>query len=489
MNRWHGLVLSLLLAILCLAPAASAQVEGPHLGFSAQGGGNFWTGGKPLENDLIYGGRLALMPWSRVGVEGTIELHPTQRAGGNDFRVTHLSADAIVEILPFHRLNPYLTAGLTRLHVDDLGAGEENWNGWEIGGGLLVALANAEGRQVDLRLDLRRVVSERKNAGPNDDNFPTNWIATLGLRFALGANPADGDADGVPDRSDRCPGTPRMALVDQYGCPTDGDNDGVFDGLDRCPDTPQGAKVDEEGCPIDSDGDGVYDLLDRCPDTAPGVPVDEMGCALDADQDGVPDGIDRCPDTKEGEQVDKWGCEVDNDGDGVPDRIDRCPGTPPNIAVDERGCPIPQSAREIQLLDTGLLRLNNVHFESAKAEIKPESYPALTDVAKILVKWPSLRIEIGGHTDSQGSAEFNQKLSEARAQAVFNWLNENFPQLRAEQFLIRGYGESQSIADNSTAEGRALNRRVEFKVLNREVLRHEVPLNPEEGSKIDRKKP
>ncbi|HKI84166.1 MAG TPA: outer membrane beta-barrel protein, partial [Candidatus Krumholzibacteria bacterium] len=203
MNRWHGLVLSLLLAILCLAPAASAQVEGPHLGFSAQGGGNFWTGGKPLENDLIYGGRLALMPWSRVGVEGTVELHPTQRAGGNDFRVTHLSADAIVEILPFHRLNPYLTAGLTRLHVDDLGAGEENWNGWEIGGGLLVALANAEGRQVDLRLDLRRVVSERKSAGPNDDNFPTNWIATLGLRFALGANPADGDADGVPDRSDR----------------------------------------------------------------------------------------------------------------------------------------------------------------------------------------------------------------------------------------------------------------------------------------------
>ncbi len=126
------------------------------------------------------------MPWSRFGVEGTLELNPTQDLGGTDFRMTHLSANGIFEILPFHRVNPYLTAGVTRLHINELGAGEENWNGWEAGGGLLVALATAEGRRVDLRLDLRRVVTERKSAGPNEDNFPTNWIITAGLHFAFG---------------------------------------------------------------------------------------------------------------------------------------------------------------------------------------------------------------------------------------------------------------------------------------------------------------
>ncbi len=465
----------LVLALAWVAPVQAAGVEGPHLGFSLQGGGVVWTGGRPVENDLLYGGRLALMPWSHFGVEGTFEVHPTNHFDGGAVRVNHLSANLLYDILPFNRFNPYVTGGLTRLHVIPSNGGWQDWDGWELGVGIKIALMSAEGRSVDLRLDVRRTVVQWQEAGPGDDNHPTNWIMTAGLHLAVGGNPNDGDEDGVPDRKDKCPDTPRGAVVDAFGCPSDRDNDGVYDGLDECPGTEPGSKVDRRGCPADSDGDGINDGIDRCPDTPAGVSVDAVGCPLDSDHDGVADALDRCPDTPAGEAVDEWGCEVDSDQDGVPDRIDRCPGTPPNTSVDDRGCPVPQTAREIELLDIGLLRLDDVRFASGKAEINPESYPALREVGEILVKWPSLRIEIGGHTDSQGPAEFNQRLSEARARAVFDWLIEHFPQIHPDQYVIRGYGESQPIAGNGTAEGRRRNRRVEFKVLNRESLRREIP--------------
>jgi len=480
MDSKRGVFIAILVvAIAWSVPVFANGVEGPHLGFSLHGGGVTWTGGRPLQNDFVYGGRLALMPWTNFGVEGTFEVHPTDDFDGNSTRVNHLSANLIYDIMPYHRFNPYVTAGLTRLHVIPSTGGWEDWDGWELGGGVKIDLVQAAGRRVDLRLDVRRTVVERESAGPNDDNFPTNWIFTAGIEMSVGGDARDGDEDGVPDRKDKCADTPRGAIVDQYGCPTDADNDGVFDGLDQCPGTPTGSKVDDTGCPADTDGDGVNNGVDRCPNTAAGVTVDEYGCPLDSDRDGVADEIDRCPQTPEGEAVDEWGCEVDGDKDGVPDRIDRCPGTPTGVAVDERGCPVPQTARETELLDIGLLRLDNVNFASGKAELTPGSNPALRELGDILVKWPSLRIEIGGHTDSQGSAEFNQKLSEARARAVFDWLIEHFPQIQPSQYVIRGYGESQNIAGNDTVEGRRRNRRVEFKVLNRESLRREI--SPESG--------
>jgi outer membrane protein OmpA-like peptidoglycan-associated protein len=221
--------------------------------------------------------------------------------------------------------------------------------------------------------------------------------------------------------------------------PKDSDGDGVTDDLDKCPDTPKGATVDASGCPMDSDGDGVYDGLDMCPGTPKGTPVDAKGCPLDSD------------------------------GDGVPDNLDKCPGTPPNTRVDKDGCPL--TGKEAELLDTGQLRLQNVLFETNKADLKPESYPALDEVGSILAKWPELKIEIGGHTDDRGAADYNQSLSQRRAQAVLDYLTSHFSSIHGDQYTVVGYGESQPVASNDTAQGRAQNRRVEFKVLNREVLK------------------
>jgi len=96
----------------------------------------------------------------------------------------------------------------------------------------------------------------------------------------------------------------------------------------------------------------------------------------------------------------------------------------------------------------------------------------------VLMKFPGLEVEIGGHTDSSGSEEKNKELSEQRAQAVLNYLRVKFPSLDTSKYTTFGYGESQPIADNSTPEGKAENRRVEFKALNLDQFKGEAKSQP-----------
>lgn len=164
----------------------------------------------------------------------------------------------------------------------------------------------------------------------------------MGISIQFGYK-SDKDKDGVKDRFDLCPDTPRKIKVDKNGCPFDEDGDGVPDYLDECPGTPESAYglIDKKGCPIDSDKDGVPDYIDRCPNTPEGVEVDSVGCPLDEDGDGVPDYLDKCPGTPHGVVVGQDGCPLDSDGDGVLDVDDECPNTPVEAygTVDEKGCP------------------------------------------------------------------------------------------------------------------------------------------------------
>jgi OOP family OmpA-OmpF porin len=143
---------------------------------------------------------------------------------------------------------------------------------------------------------------------------------------------------------------------------------------------------------------------------------------------------------------------ADSDGDGVVDSRDRCPGTPRGVAVDADGCE-----------QKGSIVLEGVSFALNSAELTEQSRPVLARIAADLKKYPRLRVELQGHTDSSGADDYNLKLSQRRAQAVRDYLIAQG--VSSEQVEARGYGETQPIASNATAEGRARNRRVVMKVL------------------------
>ncbi|MGI4883714.1 MAG: OmpA family protein [Janthinobacterium lividum] len=292
------------------------------------------------------------------------------------------------------------------------------------------------------------------NSASNATGFYYNHDRYLQFSAGLTANigkAKDTDGDGVPDRKDKCPDTPAGVKVDANGCPVDTDGDGVADYQDKCPDVKGVAAL--QGCP-DADGDGVADNDDKCPNTPAGVKVDATGCPLDADGDGVADYLDKCPDTPAGVKVDATGCPLDRDGDGVPDFQDRCPDRAG--PASNKGCPeIPAEKRKILNEAT-----KYINFDFNKATLKASSYPKLEQMVQILNEYPDYSLSIAGHTDSKGDDNYNLKLSYERAAAARTYmLGKGIP---AERIEARGYGETKPIADNKTAAGQALNRRVDF---------------------------
>lgn len=205
--------------------------------------------------------------------------------------------------------------------------------------------------------------------------------------------------------------------------------------------------------PKDTDGDGIIDSLDACPLVA-GV-VRYKGCPVpDRDGDGIFDEDDLCPDVKG--VVEYKGCPMaDKDQDGIADDKDKCPDMAGSVV--NGGCP------EKESLKTWLNWVaQNIFFETGSARLLPRSFSSLDSLANLLKSNPILQLTIEGHTDNIGGATYNQTLSEKRAGAVMTYLTD--AGIVASRLRAAGYGQQKPLAENSTTEGRAKNRRVELKL-------------------------
>jgi OmpA-OmpF porin, OOP family len=186
--------------------------------------------------------------------------------------------------------------------------------------------------------------------------------------------------------------------------------------------------------------------------------------AKDTDHDGFPDDVDKCPLVPGPDQ----GCPVagpppkDTDNDGIPDSEDACPKVPGPANPDPKKNGCPQLTKVTESGEVELLK--PIQFEFGKATIKPVSYPILNEVVVLMRARPHIRIGVYGNTDNKGAHDLNMRLSKARAHSVVLYLESKG--IAVSRLESNGFGPDKPIATNATAEGRAKNRRVDFKILN-----------------------
>ena len=447
-------------ALLALAAAPLVAQAPGTVEVGAFGRFSHYDADLGFDDRVGVGGRLGIFVLKNLAIEADAAYNPTYSRTDVYIRNFPLHG-RLVYNLPLGGHTAFLLGGGYAHNLFRRGYDESKG-----GPGALAGLRLGTGGTLSIRLDgtLDYIASAESKGGPfpalgvqqADNNL--NWGFQAGLSLLLGKHgDGDRDQDGVLDSADQCPATPVGDKVDATGCslPKDADGDGVTDNLDRCPATPAGDRVDATGCslPKDADGDGVLDAADKCPNTPAGTAVDATGCPKDSDGDGVLDAADRCPNTPAGTAVDATGCPADSDGDGVLNATDKCPDTPAGTTVDAVGC-------AALFTGGGALVLEGVNFETGKAVLLPASTAVLDRVAESLANNPGVNVEVGGHTDNTGSRATNTRLSAARANAVRDYLIGKG--IDGARLTAKGYGPDQPVQDNTTAAGRAANRRVEL---------------------------
>jgi OOP family OmpA-OmpF porin len=278
----------------------------------------------------------------------------------------------------------------------------------------------------------------RATVMPGGDDSDVDGIFVGGVNFSLeligGVSGLDTDGDGLTDERELSehgtdPGNP------------DSDGDGISDGVEVHTGTqPMNPDTDADGAmdgAEDANHDGVLDATE----SDPRVP--------DSDGGGVPDGFEAEHDMNARDASDD-----DSDHDGVLENIDRCPGTPEGAEVNEQGCVVLRAQ----------MVLPGIEFGFDSADILPQSEQPLRIALQILRDNADANVEIGGHTDNQGASRYNMRLSLARANSVRDWLVDHG--IDRARMSTRGYGASTPTASNDTDEGRARNRRIEFKRTN-----------------------
>lgn len=371
---------------------------------------------------LDVGARVGYYPARFLGLEVEGGVMPTQTTAEQRALMYHVRGHVVAQLARWS-VAPFLLAGPSGLGVasDSTSVGNDIDLGFHFGGGVKFFF----NRWTMLRLDLRDTLTARRGLG---EGVANSFEVLLGFSVTLGRpkpkveRPKDSDGDGFLDPDDSCVHVPGVA---PDGCPIpDTDGDGFLDPDDKCVDEPG---LPPDGCPIrDTDGDGFLDDVDQCPEV-PGVEPD--GCPIgDTDGDGIMDDVDVCiekPETVNGFE----------DADGCPDEV----------------------PKEIEAF-SGVIE--GIFFDTSKATIKGQSKVKLDEAAAVLIKYPDLKLEISGHTDSKGKRDYNMDLSTRRAESVKQYLVD--AGVDSSRLQTRGAGPDEPRDTNRTKQGRAKNRRIEF---------------------------
>ena len=379
----------------------------------------------------VFGISAAIFPIRALSVEvDALALYTHLLDDSTNLWIFQLGANLRIHPWMLGPVQPYLSLGygaIASVVEDDFVQPDDQDGVGRLGLGARFALSERLGVRVEARLqsslafanDVLAVGDETGYGGPDFlalASFYVNLWKTPKVvvreKVFIEETPPDPDPDrdGIPNRADRCPNDPE-------------DPDGY---------------QDEDGCPDkDNDGDGIPDADDRCPLRA------ETVNGID-DEDGCP--------------------ETDEDGDGILGSKDQCPEQPEtkNGWKDDDGCPdeLPEDVKPF------VGRIEGVNFKSGSANLLRNSFPILDRAVEILQKYPELRIEIEGHTDSRGKADYNRDLSQRRAEAVRAYLISKG--VSSDRLVAVGYGLDRPIATNKTKAGRSKNRRTEFRILTEE---------------------
>lgn len=237
-------VLVVLSILLACATAAMAENREGAFNLSPFVGGYFFEGDQNLDDGLAVGLGLGYNLTERISAElGLNYISSETEALDIDVDGYLYRLEGLYHFMPDSKLVPFVAAGLGGITLDSDRSSSDSDFLADYGLGLKYFLNN----DLALRADVRHIYVF--------DDPDNNLLATVGLNFLFGgeqqpAPPEDSDGDGVNNRDDRCPATPRGAPVDRDGCPLDSDKDGVYDHMDRCPDTLRDALVDRNGCPL-----------------------------------------------------------------------------------------------------------------------------------------------------------------------------------------------------------------------------------------------
>ncbi|MBK8262866.1 MAG: OmpA family protein [Nannocystis sp.] len=344
----------------------------------------------------------------------------------------------VIGQLPLYSVAPFVALGGGLLATTGSLGGDVD-PAMHFGGGVKVFINRWFGVRIDARAHVGPAYTREAVDRALHPELLVNFMVSLARPLI------DSDKDGSPDpgqgaeSADECP--LERGLRRHMGCP-DRDGDEVRDLEDQCAD--QAGLAAREGCPalVDSDGDGLFD-----PNQYKIPAAQEDACPIEA---GVKE-YAGCP-------------APDSDGDGLNDLVDRCPNAAEtfNGFEDSDGCPdkIPLDVRRI------LGTIRGIYFGFLSDQLTADSAPILARAAAVLAEHPELKLEIQGHTDTDGEAAVNVDLSLRRAESVRQALIN--AGIAEDRLRAVGYGGEQPIAANETEEGRAANRRIEFRLLDGE---------------------